>query len=59
MEKAPERPYYGLLIYKKDFKKRWRKSFTKASRDRTKGNGFKLKDDRFRLETFFFLGRNF
>lgn len=50
MEKAPGRPYYGLLIYKKDLKERWReRDFTKTWRDRTKGNGFKLKDDRFRL----------
>jgi len=46
-EKAPGRPYNSLPVYKGGLEERL---FTKACRDRTRGNGFKLKEGRFILD---------
>lgn len=40
MENAAERPYYGLLIYKKDLKERWRQSFYQGLERQDKGQQF-------------------
>jgi len=56
-ENAPGRAYCGLGVLKGACKKDGNKLFSRACCDRTKGNGFKLKEAGFRLDiskTFFF-----
>ncbi|KAK4807041.1 hypothetical protein QYF61_018382 [Mycteria americana] len=49
-EKAPGRPYCGLSILKGASKKDGERLFSRACSNRTRGNGFKLKEGRFRLD---------
>ena len=44
------RPYSGLPVLKGDYRKEGEGLFTRACRDRTRGNGIKLKEGRFRLD---------
>ena len=47
--KAPERPYSGLPVPKGPCRKAGEGCFTRECTDRASGNGFKLKESRFRL----------
>jgi len=49
-EKAPGRSYCGLSVLKGAYKKDGEKLFSRACGNRTKGNGFKLKEGRFLLD---------
>ena len=49
-EKAPARPYCSLQYLKGAYKKDEDKHFSRACCNRTRGNGFKLKEGRFRLD---------
>ncbi|KAK4828348.1 LOW QUALITY PROTEIN: hypothetical protein QYF61_026009 [Mycteria americana] len=49
-KRAPGRPDCGLSILKGSMKEDGERLFTRACSDRTRGNGFKLKDGRFRLD---------
>ncbi|GAB0203623.1 hypothetical protein GRJ2_002827900 [Grus japonensis] len=49
-EKAPERPYSSLPVPKAACQKAGEHLFTRAGSDRTRSNGFKLKEGRFRLD---------
>ena len=49
-EKAVGRPYCGLSVLKGDYRKDGGNLFSKACCGRTRGNGFKLKEGRFRLD---------
>jgi len=49
-EKAPGRPYCGLPVLKGAYKKDGDRLFSRACSARTRGNGFKLKEGRFRLD---------
>jgi len=49
-EKAPGRPYSSLPVPEEVCKKTGEGLFTRACSDRTGGNGFKLKEGRFRLD---------
>lgn len=48
-EKAPRRPYSCLPVPKGGLQDRWRGSFYQECSERTRGNGFKLKNFRFGL----------
>lgn len=49
-ERALGRPDWKLLVYKGSLYETQRQAFSKACCDRAKGNGFKLKGGRFRLD---------
>jgi len=49
-EKAPGRPYSSLPVLEGAYKKAGEGLLTRASRDRKRGKGFKLKEGRFRLD---------
>jgi len=49
LEKAPGTPYYSLSVLTGVCKKDGDYLFSRACSDRTKGNGFKLKESRLRL----------
>jgi len=49
-EKAPERPYSSLSVPEGGLQEGWGKSFSKACCDRTRCNGFKLREGRFQLD---------
>ncbi|KAK4827737.1 hypothetical protein QYF61_021165 [Mycteria americana] len=48
---SPWRPLAAFQYLKGAYKKAGEGLFTRARRDRTRGNGFKLKEGRFRLDT--------
>ena len=49
-EKAPGRPYSGLPVPKGSYRKAVEGLFVRGCSDRTRGNAFKLKEGRFRLD---------
>jgi len=49
-EQTPGRPYRGLPVLKRACKKAGEGPFAGAYSDRTRGDGFKLKEGRFRLD---------
>ena len=49
-EKAPRRPYSGLQYLKGAYRKAGEGFFIRAGSDRTRGNGFKLEEGKFRLD---------
>lgn len=56
LQKAPGRPN---CILKGVYKKSWSGTFTWVCSDRTRGNGFKMKDCRFTLESMKYPGYTF
>jgi len=50
LEKAPVGPYSSLPVSEGAYKEAGERLFTMASSDRTRGDGFKLKEGRFRLD---------
>jgi len=49
-EKSPRRPYSSLPVPEGGLQKAGERHFARACSDRTRGNGFKLKEGRFRLD---------
>jgi len=50
LEKAPWKLYSSLSVPERSYKEAQEGLFTRACRDRTRGNGFKLKEGRFRFD---------
>jgi len=48
-EKAPGRPYWNLSVLKGAYRKDAENLFSKGCCDRTRSNGFKLREGRFRM----------